>query len=306
VTGEFATIRRLVDLLPPPRPGAVSPGEVWIGDDAAALRTPQAPWLLLAADAVVAGVHADLALTTLEDLGWKAIAVNLSDIAAMGGTPRYALVTVAGDPAFDLDALYRGIAAAVDAFGCPVVGGDLSNGPGLVVGVSVTGTTDTRPVRRSGAAPADGIWVTGPLGASAAGLRVLRAGPPAEGTDALVAAHARPVPRLREGLAAAAAGATAMIDVSDGLAADLGHIADASGLGYELHALPVADGATVEEALGGGEDYELVFCAPDTGAVEVAFDGLAAPIRIGRCVPDRSRRLWDSQPIDSGGWQHRW
>ncbi|HET6873498.1 MAG TPA: AIR synthase related protein, partial [Acidimicrobiales bacterium] len=132
--------------------------------------------LLLAADTVVAGVHADLALTGLDDLGWKAVAASVSDIAAMGGDPGYALVTVAGPAGTDIQLLYEGIAAAAASFGCPVVGGDLTNARDLVVTVAVTGWCSGRPVERSGARPGDDIWVTGPLGASAAGLRLLAAG----------------------------------------------------------------------------------------------------------------------------------
>lgn len=310
MTGEFEVIRRLVAHLPPPGPDAAAREEVWIGDDAAAVAMPVAPWLLLAADAVVAGVHADLGLTGLDDLGWKAMVCNLSDLAAMGGVPTHALVTVAGPPGTDLDALYEGIGAASATYGCPVVGGDLSNADALVVTVAVAGTVDPAPVRRGGARPGDGIWVTGPLGGSAAGLRLLRAAPPAElatvRSGPLGAAHARPVPRLAEGLAAAAAGAGAMIDVSDGLAADLGHIADASGVGFELDVIPVRPGAEPVEALGGGEDYELVFCAPDPHRVARCFAALRPPVRIGTCGGPPGRRLLLGQDLGVWGWEHRW
>ena len=294
------------------------PGETWIGDDMAVVHRPEAPWLLLSADAVVAGVHADLALTSVEDFGWKAMTCNLSDVAAMGGQPGHALVAVVGPPGTDLDALYRGIADAATTYGCPVVGGDLSEAPILMVTVAVTATVDGTPVGRGDAMPGDRIWVTGPLGASAAGLRRWRAGgsggggsdaggSDADGLDAaLRAAHARPVPRLVEGRAARLAGATAMIDVSDGLTADLGHLADASGVGFELDEVPVAAGATREEALGGGEDYQLVFCAPDAGRVDAAFAGLSAPVPIGRCVDDSDKRRLAGRPLPPSGWRHHW
>ena len=253
---------------------AAPPGEVWIGDDAAVVRAPTGV-MLLAADAVVEGVHfrwnADL-----EWVGWKAIAVNVSDIAAMGGRPAHVLVTVAAPRHADIDALYRGRAAAANEYGCAVVGGDLSNADQLVVSVSVTGMLDPPDppaVLRSGARPGDALFVTGPLGASAAS-----------------GYSKRPVARVAQGVAARLAGATAMIDVSDGLAADLGHLLDASGVGAVLDVVPVAEGATEEQALGGGEDFELLF----TGR-----PSLSVGIRIGTCTDDPAQR-----PA-ARGWEHR-
>lgn len=306
--GEFAALIRLTsqlgDAAPDLRPG---PGETWIGDDTAVVSTGSG-WLLLAADTVVEGVHADLTLTGLDDLGWKVMAANVSDVAAMGGVPDKALVAVSGPAQVDLDLLYRGIAAAAACFRCPVVGGDLTNAPLLVVTVAVTGRVEAAPVLRSGARPGDGIWVSGPLGASAAGLRSYRRGGPADGPvdEALRAAHARPRPALRAGLAARAAGAHAMIDVSDGLSADLGHLADASGVGFLLDRVPVAPGATEADALGGGEDYALVFTAPDAEAVRMAFAGLTPPELIGRCTEDPTGRLLRGVPLPVAGWEHDW
>jgi thiamine-monophosphate kinase len=300
--GEFRAIERLRKLLPGP-----AGRETWIGDDAAMV-VPPSRGLLLTTDALVAGVHADLSLTTLEDLGWKAMSVNVSDVAAMGGEPLCALVTVAGPPSTDLELLYTGVAEAVDAYGCPVVGGDLAGADQLVVSVTVAGDTGPGPpVLRSGASPGDRLFITGPLGASAAGLRFLRAGRGKEAPE-LVEAHRRPRARVKEGRAAALAGATAMIDVSDGLAADVHHLADASEVGVVLDAVPVADGATFDEALGGGEDYELVFAAPDDPEVELAFRaaGLRAPLPIGRCTDDPSQRLLLGRPLPVMGWEHQW
>jgi thiamine-monophosphate kinase len=145
-----------------------------IGDDAAVLPAPAGD-LLLTADAVVAGVHADLDLVGLDDLGWKALAVNVSDVAAMGGRPLCALVTLAGPLAeVDVDALYEGLMAAADEYACPIVGGDLAAAPVLMVSVAVVGTVEGgRPVLRGGASPGDVLCVTGPLGSSAAGLELL-------------------------------------------------------------------------------------------------------------------------------------
>jgi len=310
-SGEFDALARLASMLP-----AAPAGETWMGDDTAVVAVPEGARLLLAADAVVAGVHADLSLTGLDDLGWKALVANLSDVAAMGGRPGHALVTVAGPPQTDLGLLYRGIIAAAARYRCPVVGGDLTNAAVLVVSISVTGWAAGPVVLRRGARPGDGIWVTGPLGRAAAGLRILRAraaaapcGPDGRGAgidEALMAAHARPVPALAEGEAAAACGATAMIDVSDGLVADLGHIAESSGIGFELEEVPCPPGVFREEALGGGEDYELAFCAPDDAAVVRAFAGLRPPMRIGTCVEDPALRSLAGQALVTTGWQHDW
>jgi len=240
-----------------------------IGDDAAVVEPPAGP-LLLAADAVVAGVHAPPGLA-LEDLGWKAVVVNVSDIAAMGGRPLHLLVTVAAPPGTDLDRLFDGVAEASQAYLCPVVGGDLTASDTLVVTVAVTGTVEGTPVTRAGAAAGEAIYVTGPLGAAAASV--------AEGVDAR------------------GAGATAMIDVSDGLLADLGHLADESGVGFTLDEVPVAPGATLEQALAGGEDYELVFTAP-VARLPVGF-------RIGTCTADSSTRTLAGDPLPKvAGWEH--
>lgn len=315
MTGEFALISAIKEKLGDPPGGGV----LWIGDDAAAVQVPAGAVLLLAADTVVGGVHADLDLIGLDDFGWKAVAASVSDVAAMGGRPGHSLVTVAGPPDLDIPRLYEGIAAAAAEFSCPVVGGDLTNSSAIVVTVAVTGYVDGAPVTRSGARPGDGIWVTGPLGRSAAGLRLLRAearagaGPstPPAGSDRdprleAMRAHARPVPRLAAGLAARGAGASAMIDVSDGLSADIGHLADASGVGLRLEHVPVHPAATLDEALGGGEDFELIFCAADPPAVEEAFRGLDTPILIGRCIADPAERSLAGGPLPAVGWEHTW
>jgi thiamine-monophosphate kinase len=301
MTGEFEAIERFRKLLPGP-----PAGETWIGDDAALIVAPQGG-LLLAADMVVAGVHVDLSVVGLEDVGWKAMAVNVSDIAAMGGEPTHALVSVAAPHETELHAVFRGIADAVEAYGCPVVGGDLSSGPQLVVSVTIVGDAGNRPpVLRSGALPGDTIFVTGPLGGSAAGLRVLREG---RDDDANLAdAYRRPQARVPEGRAARRAGATAMVDVSDGLAADLRHLADQSGVGVVIDHVPVRDGATHDEALGGGEDYELIFTATNAGHVVATFAeaGLRQPIGIGRCTSDPNERRLGEGELPVAGWQHHW
>jgi thiamine-monophosphate kinase len=311
VTGEF----EMIDALRARLPRSPDPNQVWIGDDAAVLPQHGGGCMLFATDTVVAGVHADLDLTGWDDLGWKAMVSTISDVAAMGGEPRHAVIAVAGPPGMDLTKLYDGIVEAATAYGCPVVGGDLVNAAEVVVTATVTGTCPAAPVQRSGAKAGDVIWVTGPLGASAAGLRLLRSeavGGPAptglsrEDLRTLKLAHARPTARVRAGVAARQAGATAMIDLSDGLAADLGHIADMSSVGVRLETVPVAYGATLAEALGGGEDYELAFCAPEDAPIEKAFVELPRPFRIGVCTGDLAERSLGGEPFPVSGWEHRW
>jgi thiamine-monophosphate kinase len=292
MTGELplvdAIARRAAD--PPP-------GETWIGDDAAVLRPPSGR-LLLTVDPMVEGVHFRADLQSAADVGWKALVRNLSDIAAMGGRPGHAVVSLVLPPdcGWSIEELYDGLREASDAFDCPVVGGDVAGGPAFVITVAVTGSADA-PVLRSGAAAGDTLFVTGPLGAGAAGLRL-------GGSERL----RRPVPRLAEGQAAAAGGASAMLDLSDGLALDLRRLADASGVGVVVDAVPVADDATWDEAVTGGDDYELLFAAPDPARLLGAFEsaGLERPIELGRCTADAGERGLGDGPLPEGGWEHRW
>ncbi|HLI15604.1 MAG TPA: thiamine-phosphate kinase [Acidimicrobiales bacterium] len=297
--GELAALGWLARRL-----GSGPEGEVWVGDDAAVLAAPAGP-LLLATDLLAEGVHFDRRLESLADVGWKALVANVSDVAAMGGRPLAAVVALAGASRAELEELYEGLVAAAECYGCPVVGGDLSDAPALVVSVAILGTTDGRPaVRRSGARPGDALYVTGPLGAASAGLRLLRRDPASTGP--LVAAHRRPSARLAEGRAAARAGASAMIDVSDGLGLDLERLASASAVGVALDDVPVAPGATLEDALGGGEDYELCLAAAP-GVLEDAFAaaGLALPLRIGRVVADARERSLRGEALPVLGYEHR-
>lgn len=344
-TGEFAAIQRLragfeaaaraaslgADLPPP--------GDIWIGDDAAVLTlgSDRPERVLLATDLLVDGVHVDLAHGSAVDAGYKALMVTVSDLAAMGARPRYALVSVAGPPGTDLDGLGAGVAAAATDSRCVVVGGDLSQSPALVVSTAVLGLLGgggdeadggdeggggedgdrpAGPLLRSGAQPGDRLFVTGPLGASAAGLRLLSGGgrpvpgdnrPTGAALEQLVQAHRRPVARLDEGEAARLAGASAAIDVSDGLATDARHLARASGVGLALASLPVAEGATADEALRGGEDYELVIATSHPDGLIRAFEraGLRAPLPIGTCTADAAVLTLDARPLPAGGWEHQ-
>jgi thiamine-monophosphate kinase len=285
--GELGLIARIRRRLSPPPPDVL----VGVGDDAAAVAWPGGI-LLLTTDTLIEGVHFRRSTTPLRALGAKAMAVNLSDIAAMGGEPRVAVLALSLPPdaeVADVDELYAGLADMGARYGTALVGGDTCTDPDrLVLTVTVVGRVEGLPVRRSGARPGDVVLVTGTLGASAAGLALLERGWPRDPAvpeavgEALVAAHRVPTPRVAEGQQARAAGATAMIDLSDGLATDLGHIAEESGVGatVRLAALPVA-GATRQAArrLGepewawavrGGEDYELCLTAPAGQAAALA------------------------------------
>jgi thiamine-monophosphate kinase len=292
--GEFAFIERLVERLPGP-----PAGQTWIGDDCAVL----ADGRLIATDVLVDGVHFRSAWTEPADIGFKALAVNLSDMAAMGGVAECAVVAVAlpSDRAGLADELLTGLSECAELYACPLVGGDTSTGPALFIAVTVTGHAD-RPVLRSGAGPGETVFVTGPLGAAAAALGHLEAGEPAP-TEASL--H-HPLPRLGEGRAASSAGATAMLDLSDGLAVDVRRIAKASGVGIGLdpEAIPVADGAGLGQAVSGGDDYELCFTAPDLDRVFAAFEraGLRQPTAIGLTIEGAEVTL-GGQPLQ-GGWEH--
>jgi thiamine-monophosphate kinase len=304
---EDAVVGRIAAILEAAS-GPAPLGEIWIGDDAAVVQVPAGP-LVLATDACVAGVHADLALVGLDDLGWKALTATVSDIGAVGGWPRHALVSVAAPVGTEVERLTAGVAAAAARWGCPVVGGDVTTAGQLMVSVAATGALagPRPPVLRSGASAGDHLMVTGPLGGSAAGLRVLRRGDATGAQEAaLVESHRRPQARLAEGAVARDAGATAMMDVSDGLALDAHRLATASGVGFALDSVPVAPGATEEEALGGGEDFELLIAVEDPEGLASAFAaaGLRPPLPIGRCTADPAERTLCGRPLAPLGYQH--
>lgn len=258
--------------------GEPSEGEVWVGDDAAVLRAP-AGTIFFTADLLIQGVHFDLELTGPEDLGYKAIAVNASDVAAMGGTPRRATVSLGLQPSLDVEwveRLYVGMKQCCDELGLAVVGGDISRSDCLLISVALIGNpAGRRVVMRNGAMVGDAICVTGVLGRSAMGLRLLRAG--IREPEDIIAAHLRPQARVREVEILRRFLPASMIDVSDGLAADLSHICEASNVGAVLDAasIPLAmsnDSGLdpLEAALQGGEDYELCFTIASDRAREAA------------------------------------
>jgi thiamine-monophosphate kinase len=279
-------------------------GEVHIGDDAAVLE-PTVGSTVISTDVSVWGVHLDPALFSLHDFGYKSVTTAVSDLAAMGARPEACVVAVTAPAGTDLLALHEGIAEASLLTSCPVVGGDLSTGHDIAVAVTVVGQCpDSKPILRSGAKPGDFIFVTAPLGRAAAGLRLAREG--MELDHELVLAQRRPYPRLREGMTARDAGVSAMMDLSDGLALDLNRLADMSGVGFELDQVPVADGATLEEALSGGEDYELLIVTPDPETLLHLSKERSQiqPILIGHTVADTAVRNFAGEALTSRGWQH--
>lgn len=263
-----------------------------MGDDTAVLEPSRGAKILATTDLLIEDVHFRRAWATPFDIGWKAMAVNLSDIAAKGGRPRWALVGLAL-PApvarMDVEALYDGMRQAAAPHGVVIVGGDTSASPrGWFVNVTLLGEHEGNPHLRSAAKPGHAIAVTGALGRSAAGLAALEAGRERLGEDTLaaIAAHLRPVARVAEGRwLGAAPGVGAMMDLSDGLSADLGHICRESGVGARvaLDRVPVDAAARriardlrvdpLAWAVAGGEDFELLLTC-DPASVEALAGGL--------------------------------
>jgi thiamine-monophosphate kinase len=321
--GEFALIDRLRRLIPTTGPGVT----VGLGDDAAILAFGGP--VLATCDIQVEGIHFTWDLCTAEDVGWRAVAVNLSDIAAMGGTPRFILISLALPPATSVDCvekIYRGIAEISAAHGVVVAGGNLSSTPGpLLIDVTALGDA-SRALTRAGARPGDRVWVTGTVGKAAAGrFLAQRADVWVPGRAALVAAYCRPIPRVDAGrILGRIPDLSAMIDTSDGTASDLLHLAEASGVGVRIDAdrLPAAPGLAeaAHEAgwdpaawtLAGGEDYELLFTAAAT--FDAQAPGLAARLNVpltpvGEILPaSEGRWIFDGggtrRPLAAEGWDH--
>ena len=311
--GERGLISRLRRRLPASGPVVL----LGIGDAAAAVRGGPGT-LLLTTDTLAEGVHFRRSTATLRDIGAKAIAV-LSDIAAMGGEPRYALLALAlpGDlDVAEADDLFAGVLDVARQHGVALVGGDTCAGHGVVLSVTLVGLVDGDPPRRSGARPGDAILVTGTLGAAAAGLAVLERGhaaPAGPHVEAVIRAHRLPTPRVGESRLIRASGwATAMIDLSDGLVTDLGHIAAESRVGarIDVDTLPLSEATyrvagalgvdPLRWALSGGEDYELLFTAVPDHAAELArrvTEGTGTPVRrIGEIRPrDEGLRFLDRE-----------
>jgi len=277
--GEFGLIDRIRGLL-----GGQERAVIGVGDDCAAIEAPAGELLLTSTDLLIEGVHFRTDWSSWYDLGCKAVAVNCSDIAAMGGAPRALFLGLAAAPEQSvegLEALLEGLRDEARRYDAELLGGDTCRSPGpLMLGVTVQGFVPREElVRRSGGDAGDLIWVSGTLGDSALALAQLQRGERPEEQSLL--RHYRPTARVELGRALAQRGlAKAMIDISDGLLADLGHVAKASGVGaeIELAMIPLSpvlrrhaarDPETIGLALHGGEDYELLFCSPCEREAEV-------------------------------------
>ncbi|MDD5295790.1 MAG: thiamine-phosphate kinase [Rhodocyclaceae bacterium] len=297
--GEFELIRR--HFVRPTRHT-----ELGVGDDAALLRPRPGMELAISTDMLVSGTHF-LPDVEPESLGWKALAVNVSDLAAMGAEPRWALLAASlpeADEAW-VASFAQGFFACAEAFGVDVIGGDTTRGP-LNLAPTILGEVPRgQALRRSGAHPGDEIWVSGAPGLAALGLAHLQGRTVLKQSSACIAALTRPQPRVALGLALRGI-ASAAIDVSDGLFADLGHILEESGCGAEIEdaALPWAPvlAATDDPELArtclvaGGDDYELAFTAPPGKQADILAlaQHLSLPLtRIGRIVPVGALKLLD-------------
>ena len=334
--GEFGVIdlltRMVVQQRSGPNHGADFSFKLTVdnGDDTAAWQTGTATELFTT-DTVVEGVHFTRETTPWRDLGWKCIASNVSDIAAMGGLPMYALVTLGLPPeteVTDLEQLYQGMLEISNEHGVAIVGGDMVRSPVVFITIGLTGIHAGQPMLRSTARPGDQVAVTGYLGGSGGGLRLmLGAGHDSnlsdqvsdEAAEYLRVCHRRPRPAVAEGRILSASGVVTAMDVSDGLADDLSKLCRSSGLSARIHAGQVPVHPLLKQAypddyldlaLGGGEDYLLLFTAPagvmglvmpqlSQGAAVVGELMAGEPGRVSIVDVDGSER-----PASAAGWDH--
>jgi len=317
--GEFELIDRLCADLRLSRRTLVGPG-----DDCAVIKRPSGPQLFTI-DSLVEGVHFKLAWGTPQQLGTRALAVNLSDIAAMGGVPTACVVNLAVRPGLTVaffDGLYSGLKGVAEKADVDIVGGNITSADQLSITIALLGDIRGAAMRRDRARPGDEIFVTGTVGDAAAGLRILEGKLSARGAARkfLVARLLEPTARLAAGQKLARLRPVpATIDLSDGLCQDLGHILERSSVGAEIDIdtipLSTAYRATLgdnrELALGGGEDYELLFCVePRYSEAKLSRHLGVAVRRIGRIVArerglmlrDRHGRL--RPPVGLTGWNH--
>jgi thiamine-monophosphate kinase len=287
--GEFGLIAAVTARLPQSSAVLLGPG-----DDAAVLAAPDGR-VVATTDVLVEGVHFRRDWSSGYDVGRKAAAANLADVAAMGGTATALLVGLACPPDLPLNwalELADGLRDEASLVGAVIIGGDTVTADQVVVAVTALGSLEGPPVTRSGAQVGDSVVLAGRPGLSAAGLRLLQQGI----TDGpLVEAHRRPTPPYALGPALARAGATAMCDVSDGLVADLGHLARASGVGFDLSPELLADpDVSLQDVLTGGEDHALVATVPGP---------VPAGCRLIGYVVEGSEVLVGGRPV-VGGWEH--
>ncbi|MCP4196785.1 MAG: thiamine-phosphate kinase [Proteobacteria bacterium] len=328
--GEFDLIARLTRAVGPRGPGVV----LGAGDDTAVLRTTQNRFLLATCDVQIEGIHFTLDAFSPRQIGRRVAAVNLSDIAAMGGTPTFAIVSLAvpaqTDPDF-LDGVYGGLNAALREWGAEIVGGNTSELPErIAIDVTLLGEVpEDRVLTRAGAKSGDLLCVTGFLGASAAGLELLGGDrfPDLDGANRKGAmdAHLEPTPRVAEGKFLGSTGqVTSCIDISDGLYGDASHIAEESGVTVCIEAdrIPIAAAATgvaesvgadaLQLALRGGEDYELLFTVPPAAADDLIAElakvtntrsTVIGEIQKGSAAVNITKK-GQSVPIEADGFDH--
>ncbi len=295
--GEFGLIERIRQATPKGRGVRIG-----IGDDAAWLECKNRSFLITS-DLLIEGVHFSLKWTSFYGLGYKTLAVNLSDLAAMGGSPAYLILSLGIPVDFmteDVEEFYRGIRTLASRSGVALVGGDTSASKRFFISAALVGHSPYKPITRSGGKVGDDLDVTGILGDSALGLKLLKEkrSRANKERDYLISRHHFPTARLKAGTTLAEKNlARAMIDVSDGLLQDLGHLCKASSVGAVIwqEALPLsrayrtfAGKKALLYALTGGEDYELLFClrSQDRSRLERIKKRLGVPItRIGKCVP---------------------
>ncbi len=297
--GELKWIERIRKWAALPRSAGITLG---IGDDCAIFRARGASEdLLFTTDMLIEDVHFRSATHRPEDIGWKALARGLSDLAAMGGTPRFCLLSLAvpASAAPDwIERFYRGLLRLSAREGAPLIGGDLAKADKVMCDIVACGAVPRgKALRRDGARAGDAIYVSGRLGGSALGLET--------GAGPAWRKHARPEPRLALGrFLRERVGATAAMDLSDGLSLDLRRLSLASELSAEISPPPLFRGATLEQGLHGGEDYELLFTAPPRTEVPASFGALPLT-RIGwmrRGAPGRV--TLDGAALPAMGWDH--
>jgi thiamine-monophosphate kinase len=318
--GEFGLIEHLARMVADarlhPPPLADFRLRLGIGDDAAVWETAQG-LMVTTTDTMVEGVHFTSQTTPWPDVGWKVMAANLSDVAAMGALPLGAVVTLGlpGELALaEIEGLYQGMLEACRRYQLLLVGGDVVASPRSFVTVAINGVCSGEPLTRSAAHVGDAIAVTGPLGGSAGGLRLLQA---AEPEDALTLAHRRPEPRMQEGQLLVKMGIRCAMDVSDGLVADLAKLCEASDVGARVMAAQVPIEPSLAErlpddalqlALNGGEEYELLFAGPPTLVQRLVVE-LPGSAVIGEVTADPgSVTVLDSEgremKLTTHGWDH--
>ena len=305
--GEFALIDRIVARL-----GEAAARTILVpsGDDAAVWAAPPGA-VVATTDALVEGNHWRADTMSMADVGWRAVASNVSDIAAMGATPEQALLVAVLAPSMgieQIDAFIDGVAEACLAHGLRVAGGDIVRGSQTAFVVTVLGRAGlqddgaARVLRRDAARVGDAVAVSGHPGAAAAGLAVIEAGRESDPeAGLLLLAHRRPRARLALGQAALDAGVRCALDISDGTLQDLGHIAERSGVGVELRldALPLhpaavallGRGRACDLALGGGEDYELALAGPPEALAALSTPELPVTV-VGRVVAEHPGEAW--------------